>query len=110
MERVTVYDYEGLRMKEMKTLPLSQCPVSFDEAIGAAVGDRFQCTSDYTNMTLEGSYLSPEFSYLRIRLYPCNSERDAVQCASDDEIEEYFRGQDLNYFYTNTYYDQTEYP
>jgi hypothetical protein len=61
-------------------------------------------------MTLEGSYLSPTFSFIRIRLYPCDEYRDAYECATDDEIREYFDDQDLNYFYTNTYYDQTEYP
>jgi hypothetical protein len=52
-------------------------------------------------MTIEGTYISDTFQYIRIRLYPCRGQ----SCATESEIRDYFQNVDFNYFYRQTFYD-----
>jgi hypothetical protein len=47
---------------------------------------------------------------MRIRLFPCDPTLENRDCASEQEIRDYFYDADLNYFFTNTYYDPSSYP
>ena len=60
-------------------------------------------------MSLSGGYYTESFYYVRIRLYPCTNN-DHFECASDEEIRDFFGNQKFEFFYTNTYYDINSYP
>lgn len=60
-------------------------------------------------MPLTGDFYSDDFKYIEVKLIPCfNLKNPSVTCKSKPEIEHYMQNKEMEFFYSNSYFDTTE--
>ncbi|CDW90841.1 UNKNOWN [Stylonychia lemnae] len=103
---------DGSRKRKKQILPLNFvfCQETLfnytkkQELLALGINEYF-CLQEDQDYRLQGGYYQEIYEYLEIKLFKCQNKTLNDSCYPIEMIDEYFQDEELNFAFTNTYFD-----